>query len=379
MKLSLRLSVLIFACSLFPAPVFAQERVVKPNYEQASKFDSAYLRQRTYSSSVSPKWIAETDRFWYSYKTSTGTRYYLVDPEAGTRTHLFDHVKVAAALSLAVKQPLESTQLSLGRAKINDEGTELSVTVEKKGFTIELATGKVTARETDSSEDEEENSSESRRRSYRGRSNRSQDEDEKKPVDPRAHRNFSPDRTAYVFVKEHNLYYVEASEEVQAEIKVIDARMKKEKREKAKAEAAKAKGGEKTTGEDGKSDESGKDGEEKDVKKSGDKTSETTGKNDKDEGKDGQDDEDKGDDGKEDEDKGGDGKEDGDKGDDGKEDGDKGGDGKEDEDKGDDGKEDGDKGDDGKEDEDKGVTARMTRTREMTARRTGTREVTARM
>ena len=308
MKLSLRLSVLIFACSLFPAPVYAQERVVKPNYEQASKFDSAYLRQRTYSSSVSPKWIAETDRFWYSYKTSTGTRYYLVDPEAGTRTHLFDHVKVAAALSLAVKQPLESTQLSLGRAKINDEGTEFSVTVEKKGFTIELATGKVTARETDSSEDEEENSSESRRRSYRGRSNRSQDEDEKKPVDPRAHRNFSPDRTAYVFVKEHNLYYVEASEEMQAEIKVIDARMKKEKREKAKAEAAKAKGGEKTTGEDEKSDESGKDGEEKDVKKSGDKTSETTGKDDKDEGKDGQDDEDKGDDGKEDGDKGGDGK-----------------------------------------------------------------------
>jgi hypothetical protein len=248
MKLSLHLSVLVVVCSVFCAPALAQERVVNPNYQQASKFDSAYLRQRTYSSSVSPHWIGETDRFWYSYKTSAGTRYYMVDPEAGTRTHLFDHEAVASALSLAVKQPLEATQLSLGRTKINDEGTEFSVTVEKKGFTIELATGKVTAREISSDEsDEEANSSESRRRSFRGRSRSSEDEGDKKPVDPRAHRNFSPDRTAYVFLKEHNLYYVEASEEVQAEVKAIDARMKKEKREKAKAEKDKTK-----TGEEGK-------------------------------------------------------------------------------------------------------------------------------
>ena len=277
MKLSLRLSVLVVVSSVFCTPGLAQDRVVNPNYEQASKFDSAYLRQRTYSSSVSPNWIGETDRFWYSYKTSAGTRYYLVDPGAGTRTHLFDHEAVASALSLAVKQPLESSQLSLGRAKINDEGTELTVTVEKKGFTIELATGKVTARETKSDTDNDgASSSESRRRSYRGRSNSSEDGDEKKPVDPRAHRGFSPDRTAYVFMKEHNLYYVEASEEVQAEVKAIDARMKKEKREKAKAEAAKAEADKTTTGKEDKGEESDKDGETKDGKKQEEKISEIT-------------------------------------------------------------------------------------------------------
>ncbi|MEO2161699.1 MAG: hypothetical protein ABGY29_04160, partial [bacterium] len=295
MKLSLRLSVLLVVSSVFCAPVLTQDRVVTPNYEQASKFDSAYLRQRTYSSSVSPNWIGETDRFWYSYKTSAGTRYYLVDPGAGTRAHLFDHEAVASALSLAVRQPLESTQLSLGRAKINDEGTELSVTVEKKGFTIELATGEVTPRETSSDgNDEEANSSESRRRSFRQRSNSSEDDDDKKPVDPRAHRNFSPDRTAYVFLKEHNLYYVEASEEVQAEVKAIDARMKKEKREKAKAEKAKDKAGEEDKGEN-----SDKQGETKDGEKQEEKTTETKDKSDEDKG-----DEDKGDEDKGDEDKG---------------------------------------------------------------------------
>ena len=57
MKLSLRLSVLVVVSTVFCAPALAQDRVVTPNYQQASKFDSAYLRQRTYSSSVSPNWI----------------------------------------------------------------------------------------------------------------------------------------------------------------------------------------------------------------------------------------------------------------------------------------------------------------------------------
>ena len=288
MKFSLHLTALLFACPLFTAPSVAQDRVDKPNYEQASHFDSAYLRQRTYSSSVSPQWIGETDRFWYSYKTSAGTRYYLVDPEAGTRTHLFDHEVVAAALSLAVKQPMDATQLSLGRARINDEGTELTVTVESKGFTIELATGKVSERTNDSSnaDRQPDRSEASRRRSFRERSSRSSEDEEEKPVDPRAHRNFSPDNTAYVFLKEFNLYYVEASEEVQKEIKVIDARLKKEKREKAKAEAAKAKA-EKEKGD--KEEESGE------SKKTEDKTGDT--KKDDDKSKEG----DKQEDGKKDE------------------------------------------------------------------------------
>ncbi|MGE4633124.1 MAG: hypothetical protein AAEJ47_08805, partial [Planctomycetota bacterium] len=243
---------------LSSTPGFSQdpkEIVVKPNFRQAQQYSPEYLRQRTYSSSVQPNWIGKTDQFWYSYRTSNGTDYYLVDPDARTRKPLFDHVQLAAALSQELRKPLEVHNLSLERVKIDEKGEKLTFNKEKTKFELDLATGQLTSK---GAVPKDEQRSSTRRGSSRNSSNRGGADSAKK--DPRAHRNFSPDRTAYLFVQGFNLYYVEASDEVKAEIKVIDERMKKEKAEKE----AKEKAGEKSEDTEQKNTDE-KDTEEKDT------------------------------------------------------------------------------------------------------------------
>lgn len=231
-----------------------------PNFKQAQLYSPEYLGQRIYTTSVNPNWIGKTDRFWYSYRTSAGTHYYLVDPTAATKVDLFDHQKLASDLSQALKKPLDAESLTLSNSKIDDEGEKLTFIMEKSKFELDLSGGELTHLGEASKEELNRRSS---RFSRRGSSSRSSSDSKEK--DPRAHRNFSPDRTAYLFIQDYNLFYVEASAETQEEIKAIDERMKKEEAEKK----AKEKAG--TTEE--KSSEEGEkqkdsEGEKSDVKES---------------------------------------------------------------------------------------------------------------
>ena len=93
------------------APAGAQEdnRVLEPNYGQAEKFTSGYLRQFVYSTSVTPNWIHDTDFFWYSYRDSEGWRYHLVNPVERVNLALFDRVKMASELSKSLKTPIDTS------------------------------------------------------------------------------------------------------------------------------------------------------------------------------------------------------------------------------------------------------------------------------
>ena len=50
---------------------------------------------------VAPNWIHDTDRFWYRNNTGAGHQFTFVDPAANVKRPLFDHYRLAAALSLA--------------------------------------------------------------------------------------------------------------------------------------------------------------------------------------------------------------------------------------------------------------------------------------
>ena len=85
------------------------------NYKLAQKFSSDFINQFVHSTSVTPRWIGETDQFWYSFQTSDGNHYWLVDPEALTKAPLFDHERMAGLLSEEVRKPIDSTHLDLSR------------------------------------------------------------------------------------------------------------------------------------------------------------------------------------------------------------------------------------------------------------------------
>ncbi|XZE21358.1 prolyl oligopeptidase family serine peptidase [Pirellulaceae bacterium SH449] len=255
-----------------PKVVFAQTeeltRVVNPNFRMAEQYSSSYLRQFVYSTSVTPNFIDKSDEFWYSFKTSEGTKYWRVNPEKGTRLPLFDHIKLAAQLSQLTRQPVEPGQLNLTRLEVSTKEDTLKFVVERTLFEYSLkseemkslgaapAAGAPTGapptterggrqrqeeqqeerkeqqeeqqdrreqqqeRQQDRQQDEQKDQEEQRNDSQRGGQRGQQAGPESGP--PRnndAHRNFAPDRKSYVFAKGHNLYFVQIPETPVAEEK----------------------------------------------------------------------------------------------------------------------------------------------------------------
>ena len=45
----------------------------KPNYDLASQFSAKRISQMVFSTSLSPNWFRDSDKFWYSWKTPAGT------------------------------------------------------------------------------------------------------------------------------------------------------------------------------------------------------------------------------------------------------------------------------------------------------------------
>src|SRR5580704_15190538 len=104
----------------------AQERITGANYPLAQKFNKEFVAQHVQEASVSPQWIGKTDLFWYSARTSTGNRYWKVDPAKKEKTPLFDHVALAAALSEMAKKPLDAETLQLTRVEVAEDGKKFT-------------------------------------------------------------------------------------------------------------------------------------------------------------------------------------------------------------------------------------------------------------
>ncbi len=111
------------------------------NYKLAEKFSNDFINQFVQSTSVSPHWIGESDRFWYEFQTSDGNHYWMVDPDARTKEPLFDHERMAGLLSEAVRKPIDTTHLDLSSAEVNDPGTKMRFVVEDTRFEYHFVTG----------------------------------------------------------------------------------------------------------------------------------------------------------------------------------------------------------------------------------------------
>lgn len=120
-----------------------EAQVVKPNYAQAKQYSSRYLRQFVYSSSIRPTWIGKSDLFWYSYRTSLGTKYYLVDAKRAIKDQLFDHQKLAALLSVETRKPVDSNNLSLSGLKVAEDRKSLTFRSGRTSFKYDLENEKL--------------------------------------------------------------------------------------------------------------------------------------------------------------------------------------------------------------------------------------------
>ena len=98
----------------------AQERL--PEYLQAEKFTQDKLSTMLFSTTVDPHWFQQGNNFWYQYKTSEGTFWYVVNPTARTKNLLFDREEMASQLTEIVQDPFEARQLPIRNLKAKEDG-----------------------------------------------------------------------------------------------------------------------------------------------------------------------------------------------------------------------------------------------------------------
>ena len=53
---------------------------IAPNYDLAANWTSQKVSKMVFDTSVTPRWLESSDRFWYAYQTREGRRFYVVDP-----------------------------------------------------------------------------------------------------------------------------------------------------------------------------------------------------------------------------------------------------------------------------------------------------------
>lgn len=158
----------------------------KANWKLAEQYSGAALRPYLYSGSLNPGWINDSDRFWYEWKDSDGYKYWLVDPKAKKKEPLFDTAKMAALITEANYKPIDSTTLNLGGFNFKKEDENImTFTYDEMRYEYNRKTeelkklGKV-------------------------------EQPERQTPD---YKSFSPDKKAYVYAQNHNLFYVEILDE----------------------------------------------------------------------------------------------------------------------------------------------------------------------
>ena len=124
----------VLAAFVTAVPLGAQGGATPPvpgthaNWALAARFAPYRIRRLVHSTSVNPRWIQGTERFWYSWETGDGEFYYLVDPVAGTQRQLFDRDRIAAELTRITLDPWDAQHLPIRRIRfVNPTTLEFEV------------------------------------------------------------------------------------------------------------------------------------------------------------------------------------------------------------------------------------------------------------
>ena len=105
---------LMFGMSLFAQNV----PITKANYKGAQRFSPNNLKKMVHSTRVDPHWLKTSEKFWYTYETTDGKEYYLVDPVKKSKDVLFDRVKMAADMSRLSGDPFDALHLNISKLKV---------------------------------------------------------------------------------------------------------------------------------------------------------------------------------------------------------------------------------------------------------------------
>lgn len=114
------------------ATLFAQEPISKANYELAERFSPKKVSKMVFSTSIDPHFLKNSTNFWYAYETPKGKFWYIVDGVTGKKQELFDRNKMAADVTLIVKDPFDAEHLPIENIRFKESNKSFIFEVKSK-------------------------------------------------------------------------------------------------------------------------------------------------------------------------------------------------------------------------------------------------------
>jgi dipeptidyl aminopeptidase/acylaminoacyl peptidase len=189
----LSLCAIAIALCLIPISANAQDAAAtKANFELAERFTTQKMDKMVGSTSVRPRWIEDTDRFWYEYKTGEGVNWYYVDPAKKQKRLLFDQEEMAMQLSEEFSRTFNAKDLDLKGFEY-DTGKELfTFHIDSVEFTYNINGNNLVKGDSLEKETRERWAT------------------------------YSPDSTWIAFAKNHNLFVMKANDADSVEIQLTE-------------------------------------------------------------------------------------------------------------------------------------------------------------
>lgn len=211
-----RLLSLILFCCTFSLLSFAQlEPVTKADYRAAARYSPTQIQKMVHSTSVSPHWLKESNRFWYTYETTDGIAYYIVDLDRKQKKLLFDNVKMAADMSRLTGDPFDAQHLYISKLRFIKNETVLQFEVKSKLAWEEEKKAEENEEDGDSQEKEKkETKKKKERRTWHFEYDLNTQtlrllDDFEELKDRPSWASIAPDSSYVLFAREHNLYWMD--------------------------------------------------------------------------------------------------------------------------------------------------------------------------
>lgn len=156
MKVTATFSIIIAIIMIFITSSAIYAQVTKEDYARAQQFLPGNAEKLVFKQRIDPQWIENSDRFWYRNDTRSGKEFVLVDPVSNTQRPAFDHVKLAAALSLASGTAYEHNKLPFDSFKFTKDGGAIKFDIEEESWTCNIKTYECSKRKKDTQPSPEE-------------------------------------------------------------------------------------------------------------------------------------------------------------------------------------------------------------------------------
>lgn len=108
------------------------------DYNRAERFLSWHTSGMVAGDGVDPNWFEDGRRFWYRNSLGEGHEFVFVDPGARSRRQLFDHHRLASAMSMADDTSYVGTKLPFDDFEFGQEMRTIEFDARKKRFSCDI-------------------------------------------------------------------------------------------------------------------------------------------------------------------------------------------------------------------------------------------------